>query len=187
MPVEYEKAGPEVHELAIEILAAHHPELRMPDGSFPLLCILLASNEGNDGGSAVEVNGYPAQARVSVIGYRQRVDDRKDVEIVLDERNWDGLNEPQQRALLDEQITALEVMRDENGAVKTDDLGRARLRVRLADWRITGFRSIAQRYGDDAACVRAAKAFQKAFGEVALKPAEERAPLFAGVGAGTRD
>jgi hypothetical protein len=138
------------------------------------ICILMASNDtAEDGEPAVKCHGYPAQAVVSVIPYKQRVDKRADAEIILDEQNWVDLTEPQQRALLDHEITHLQMQTDENGFVKTDDVGRPKLKLRLHDFQLGGFRTIAKRYGADAPEVKLARDFEERFGEDLLVQKQE--------------
>lgn len=189
MAIVLDQARPEVHQMAREILEAYHPQLKMgidTDGNaeYPTICILMASGAPN-GESSVVLHGYDCAAVIKVIAYDQRVDHRRDAEIKIDQRTWDEITEPQQRALLDHEITHLElVIDDKTGVVKTDDSGRPRLRLRIHDWQCGGFRSIAQRYGTDALEVIEARRFQVAYGDVALKPpapvpAPEKRELFA--------
>jgi hypothetical protein len=177
MSVIYDHADETVHEMAREILERHHPELRLPDKSFVRLCILIAADPDKPDESAVKCHGYPAQAVVSVIPYKQRVDKRADAEIIIDQRNWENLTEPQQRAVLDHEITHLEFVIEDN-IVKTDDQGRPKLRLRLHDYTVEGFRTIARRYGDDAPEVIAARAFEKDYGQDVLgRPGEPALPF----------
>lgn len=165
----YELAGPEVHDLARNILETHHPELKMPDGEHVRLCIMFAFTTDDSPEPPVKCHGYPAAAVVSVIPYKQRVDKRADAEIILDQKVWlDRLTELQQRALLDHEITHLEIQVDDHGLVKTDDTGRPKLKLKLHDYELGGFRSIAKRYGEDALEVMEAQRFVKDQGDVML-------------------
>lgn len=179
MPIRYEQADDSIHAMAREVMEKHHPELRMPDQSYVKLCILMAEDDDlEDGESTLKDAGYPLQAKVSVIQYKQRVDERDDAEILLDRANWERLTEPQQRALLDHAVTHLDIQKDENGFVKTDDVGRPKLKLKVPDFRLSGFRSVARRHGDDAPEVIAARAFERDYGEDVLG----RAELFGGGG-----
>lgn len=161
MSVILELADETVHQMAKEVLTLHHPELRLPDGHVKL-CIMMASSDREDGEPPVKNQGYPCYAVISVIPYKQRVDKRADAEIIIDKDRWvNDLTEPQQRALLDHEITHLEIQTDDMGMVKTDDTGRPKLKLKLHDWQIGGFRSIAMRYGSDALEVIEARKFQK--------------------------
>jgi hypothetical protein len=168
MPTCFQLADASVHALAKEVMEAHHPELRMPDGEFVRLCIMMAFGDANSDEPSLKLHGYPAAAIVKVIPYDQRVDKRADAEIKIDQSQWDSFTENQQRALLDHEITHLEIQKDKDGFVKTDDAGRPKLGVRLHDWQLGGFRSIAERYGTDAIEVMNARAFDEKFGDVAL-------------------
>lgn len=174
MGVIFEQADANVHQMASEIIERFHPELRPNGESFIRLCILLASHDSDKKGSAVKHDGYDCAAVISIIPYKQRVDKRADAEIVIDKDTWiNELTEPQQRALLDHEITHLEILHDESGAIKTDDVGRPKLSLRNHDWQLGGFRSIAQRYGNDALEVIAARKFDEGYGDVALKADEK--------------
>lgn len=165
----YEQAPPDVHEMAKEIIAQHHPALqRMLDGEPVRLCILFASSS-DEKQPAVKCHGYPAAAVISIIPYKQRVDKRADAEIIIDERHWEGLTDVQRRALLDHEITHLEIDLDENNLVRTDDSGRPKLRLKLHDFDFGGFRSVARRYGADAPEVILARKFEEDFGEDVLR------------------
>ncbi len=177
MPVSLSQAPAEIHALAGDILERYHDDLQC-NGERVRLCILTAVNDDASNEPPVKLHGYPRVGVISVIPYKQRVDKRADAEIVLDEREWGVMPEQRQRALLDHLITHLEFVKDSTtGAVKTDDLGRPKLRLCLCDWHLQGFRSIAQRYGADAFEVTAARQFQERYGDVV---SEKEAPLFAG-------
>lgn len=167
MPVVYEQAHDDVHDLAREIFEDHHPELLLPDKTYPKLCIMMATRSGDDPEPPLKLNNYPCAAIISVIPYKQRVDKRADAEILIDSAAWDGMTLPQQTALLDHEITHLELTKDGDGFLKTDDQGRPKLNLRNHDWQLGGFRSIAQRYGNDALEVCEARGFRKCFGDVA--------------------
>lgn len=177
MPTSYTLAPREVRMMADEIIREDwHADIRLGpgDGDFVRLCLFMAyGGEGDE--APVKLHGYPCAAAISVIAYKQRVDKRADAEIIIDAAWWDNATEPQQRALLDHEITHLEIERDKDGCLKTDDAGRPKLKLKLHDWQLGGFRSIAARYGDDAPEVVMARDFQAKFGEVALtkpKPVE---------------
>jgi hypothetical protein len=171
MPTCYEQADDAVHEMAREVLEKHHPDLRLPDKSHVRLCLLMAYGDDEEE-PAVKCHGYPAQAKISVIPLKQRVDKRADAEIIIDRKNWEDLTEPRQRALLDHEIEHLEIQKDENGFVKTDDIGRPKLKLRLHDFDFGGFRAVARRHGDDAPEVRLARQFEQDFGDDVLRKGE---------------
>lgn len=176
MSTSYEQVDDSVHALATQVLEKHHPELRFVDAaaesgfSFVRLCLLMAINDEDDE-PALKREGYPVQAITSVIPLKQRVDKRADAEIVIDRKKWDELDEPQRLALLDHCITHIDIAVDENGLVKTDDIGRPKLRTKPCDFRVEGFRSVARRHGEAAPEVIAARQFEQDFGDDVLRPA----------------
>ena len=175
MGVLYDQAEPEVHEMARKILEEHHKELKMPDGTFVRLCILMAfQKDKNCDEPAVVLHGYPCAAKVSIIPYKQRVDKRADAEIIIDQQAWDRMSLRRQQALLDHEITHITFEVDELGAVKTDDVGRPKLTLRLHDFELGGFSTVARRYGLDALEVIAAMKFRDDFGkDLLLESIEE--------------
>jgi hypothetical protein len=172
MSIEHEQADDFTYRLAREVMEAHHPELRMmgKDGpEYVRLCIFFAYDDDKPGESAVKCHGYPAAAVVSLIPAKARLDKRADAEIVIDRRNWEGLTETRQRALLDHEITHIEIQTDENGIVVSDYVGRPKLKLKLHDFDFGGFRSIARRYGEDAPEVQLARQFDQDFGEDVIR------------------
>jgi hypothetical protein len=132
------------------------------------LCIMFAFGDANSGEPALKDRGYPAAAVISVIPTKQRVDKRADAEILIDESRWKGMTDGQRRALLDRMVTYLEMQKDDVGLVKTDDIGRPKLKLLLCDWHLSGFRSIAERYGEDAMEVQEARRFREVYGDSVL-------------------
>lgn len=171
MPTTLVLAPKEIHDMAREILRAEwHHDIRLGQGNedqdFIRLCIFLAHSDSSE--PPVKLHGYPCAAKIAIIPYKQRVDKRADAEITIDALWWDNATEPAQRALLDHEISHLELSKDDLGCLKTDDQGRPKLSLRLHDWQLGGFRAIAQRYGDNAPEVAMARDFQKRHGDVAL-------------------
>lgn len=170
MPVIYDLAPPDVHDLATEVMRAHHQRLKLGGVDYVKLCLLMAkmSSDNESDEPAVKLHGYPCAAIISVIPYKQRVDKRADAEIVIDADAWDDMTEPQQMALLDHEITHLEIVTDKDGLVKTDDQGRPKLRLRIHDWQIGGFREVVMRHGSDAPETVQAREFSDKHGGLVL-------------------
>ncbi len=173
MAITYEPARPEIKAMADEVMRKYHPELEMGNsGEYPRLCIMTASSDDPEDPSPLKLHGYPCAAIISIIPYKQRVDKRADAEILIDARNWHDLTEPQQIAILDHECEHLQIQYDEHGIVKTDDCGRPKLKMRLHDFTVAGFRSIAIRHGDNAPEVLLAQDFVKKFGADVLPKTE---------------
>jgi Putative phage metallopeptidase len=166
------QADDETYAMLDEILRTYHPELEMGNsGEWPTIAIMMAVNEDPDE-APLKINGDPCAAIISVVSYKQRVDNRRDAELLIDAKIWNDLNEAQRRALLDHEATHLQVQFDKDGIIKTDDCGRPKLKMRLHDWTCTGFRSVAKRHGENALEVIQARAFVKKFGADVLAKEE---------------
>lgn len=178
MGVIFEKASQEVHSMVDKLLRDYHPELQMPRVSdhpdeppaFITIRVMMASlpDDADAADRPLKKDGEPVALIVKAIPYVQRVDDRRDAEIHLDQSVWVGLTPRQQLALLDHGISALQFSLDKYNTVKTDDLGRPRVTIRPPDWHIRGYRSVAMRWGEDAIEVRNARQFRDDYGDVAL-------------------
>lgn len=109
MPIGYSQAGSEVHEAALQIMQEHHKDLKLSDDTWPTLCLMFVHGEDKEGEAPLKLHGYPCAAVVSVIPVKQRADKRADAEILIDEKWWEKANERQRTALLDHEITHLEI------------------------------------------------------------------------------
>lgn len=174
MAIGYTQCGSEIHDAADQVMQEHHKALRLSDGSFPRLCLMFVHDVDDE--QPLKLHGYPCAAVISVIPHKQRADKRADAEILIDEKWWNSAGDKERTALLDHEITHLEICIDDAGFVKCDDQGRPKFKLRLHDWQLGGFRCIAERYGDAAPEVQMARQFEKDFGGVTLASA---APLFA--------
>lgn len=97
------------------------------------------------------VSGYPAIARVRICSLDERVAGRADAEIVLDRGEWMGLEQAEQVAVMDHELTHLVLVYEKmgrvvTGTVKRDDHNRPRLKMRRHDYQVGGFRDIAERH-----------------------------------------
>lgn len=169
MPLVYEQACEAIHDMAKEILVAHHPELEMAPGEYPTLCIMFVSQKDPDEIDApLKINGDPCAAIISVIPHKQRADERADAEILIDAKVWAKLAEQQRRALLDHECTHMELKVDQDGILQVDGCGRPKIGMRRHDWVLTGFLSISKRYGGDALEVIDMRRFMKDYGDSVL-------------------
>ena len=111
-------------------------------------------------------HGYPAAAVIKIMSQEQRAAGSSDCRLKVSLEVWDEATDMQREALLMHELEHLVLLREENGAVKTDDCHRPRLKCKLHDWELGGFASIAERYGDDAMEVRAARQVVGEFGQI---------------------
>jgi len=158
MPITYEKAKADVQALINQVIADYHEDLKEYEVR---VSAVMARNVSDDGLvlPAVKLNGYPCAATVRIISYKNRVCGLPDAQITIDEDTWNAAPEETRIALLDHELTHLEVSKDADGCVRTDDAGRPKLTTRLHDHQFGWFGEVAKRHGDASYEVQQAKAF----------------------------
>jgi hypothetical protein len=98
-------------------------------------------------GPALKHHGYPAAAVIRVVSQKDRVAGLPDALIDFDGDRYDDFSEEEKRALIDHELTHLELLRDEEGQPKLDDCFRPRLRLRPHDAEIGVFYDVVERHG----------------------------------------
>lgn len=154
MPVTYTKAPESVGDLLSDVLVRYHGELVEHEVTVGV----LVAHSGEDRKPPVKLHGYPCAATIRVTPYKQRVQGIEDALITLNGALWAAFTEAERAALLDHELEHLELVRDREGQVKADDQGRPKLKLRLHDWQLGGFESIAKRHGPAAPEVTAYRA-----------------------------
>ena len=155
--------GPEVSDLLKQVMDQYHPELVKADVKIGLLYAWPSS----DGGDALMLHGYPAAAVVKKTSLRDRVQGIDDAVITINGPTWKGLDDDEKIALLDHECTHLEVCYDEEeGGVATDDAGRPKLKIRLHDFQVGWFKSIADRHGMASFEVKQAQTLKTDWGQL---------------------
>jgi Putative phage metallopeptidase len=193
MPKTYEDAPVELTTTIIDARQMWHPVL---DRCEVTASALLEADYDKDSGelcSSLVVGGYPAAAMVKITPLRDRALGVADAVIVVDARWWaDHPDELERRALIDHELTHLEVCSDPAGRVTidgdgelvgkpvSDDRGRPKLRIRKHDFVIGGFIEVARRHKQRAVEVQQVEMLQNSLGQwawdfpaVALAPAAE--------------
>lgn len=159
MPITYETAPASVLDLLAKVMRKHHPELARAEVRVAVLMALT-----DDASPAVVLRGYQCAATIQKLSIKQRVLTNHDALMILDGNRWLDWPERSQQALLDHELTHLEVGIDKDGFLKTDAIGRPKLYMRLHDWEIGGFEAVARRWGSDALDVVAARRFRREYG-----------------------
>ncbi|WP_020472457.1 putative metallopeptidase [Zavarzinella formosa] len=152
MPTTYYKpdAFHPVTELLAGIMGKYHRPLKDAEVR---VGVLLASNPD---GPALKHGGYPALAKISVCPLKDRVKWEHDAELLIDEAEWDSLDSLARAALIDHELTHLDlVIKEEklsgNRILQRDDIGRPKLKLRKGDWNGgDGFREVVMRHGEAA-------------------------------------
>ena len=148
MVTTYERSTNELDDLLAAVMDEFHPHLRDARLTVEILRAHATRDENGDPvGPAVKLHGYECCATIRIVGLKDRVAGRGDAELVLDGDNLDTWSEDQLRAILDHELTHLELQVDDYGAVKRDDIGRPLLRIRKHDRQFGWFDCVARRHG----------------------------------------
>jgi hypothetical protein len=140
MSVEFSKAGADVQLLCRNVLNACHKHLSQ--ARVDVLC-LFASDEDKKGNRkhAVKLRGRFCAATARIVSLPDRASGMADAVITIDELAWDGLSPSQREALLDHELTHLELTHER------DACGRPVLKMRKHDWELHGFHEVLERRG----------------------------------------
>lgn len=151
--------------LLVKAVETWHPDLAENKVRVQML---FADTDGD--GPAVRHGGYPAIATIRVVPLRDRLTKGYDAEMLVSRPDWDLMTAKHKLALLDHELSHLEVIRKEvkqprgrgrprkdevvekEYVVAFDDLGRPKLKLRKGDWNAgDGFSEVVYRHGDYAA------------------------------------
>lgn len=167
MPTTYVKADAEVMAIVKDTMKKHHPLLKTAEVK---VCVLMASAARDEHGEiicpALKLHGVQAAAIAKIIPYKQRAAGREDCEITIDADGWEDLHEGERVALIDHELTHFELAFDDEGNVKSDDMGRPKLTTRHHDHDFGWFNSIASKHGDASYEVKQAKLFADENGQI---------------------
>ncbi len=151
MPRTFEKLDPG-HKILIrlgQMMAAHHQPLSEADVTVDVLLVRNVDAEGECIDPALAHHGYPAAAVVKINSLSDRVEGKADATIKVDGNRWDEWPDARLDAILDHELTHLELKLKE-GVLQRDDVGRPMLRMRKHDQSYGWFNEIAERHGEDA-------------------------------------
>lgn len=96
----------------------------------------------------IKVRGHRAWAQCRIINLKDRAKGNADAEILIDGDHWDRISLPEQEAILDHELHHLSVIVSRQGAVRTDDLNRPKLKLRKHDIEFGWFTVVAERNGE---------------------------------------
>lgn len=150
--VVYENAPDTVYATVARVMKEYHKELT--DAGVTVGCTFARAGKNKHGHKpAVMVHGFPKDAKVNKTDQKARLNGAKDAQIIFDATVWDGLSDPQRRALIDHELTHLVLKREgntEDGPIVMDDAQRPKLAMRLHDTEIGVFKEVIERHGKDA-------------------------------------
>lgn len=147
----------DVTELVAAVREEHHRYLEGADVTVDVLMVSDIDEESGEVLPALTLHGYPAAATIKIVGPAQRALGQADALMMIDVVSWRELPPAGRRALIDHELTHLEVVCGKKGEIKRDDSGRPKLKMRLHDYEIGGFREVIERHGKAAPEVITAK------------------------------
>lgn len=122
------------------LIGKHYPDLNEAEATFEVL-------ECTGG---VMLHGRQVTDLVKVRKLEDRAAGSPDVRFVLDSDDWKNADKKRRAAILDHALCHLEVVRDKEGRIKSDDVGRPRIRMKLHDFEVAGFYDVMRRHKDQA-------------------------------------
>lgn len=159
----YDKPPKDAPSMVKELIKTVHTELAEAEVKVAVLSVLPSGSSDKKQTPAIKHQGYPAIALIKINSVRDRAEGKADATILVDAKKWEEMTETQRRAVIDHELTHLQVVRDDQGHVESDDQGRPKLKMRLHDWQIGGFAEVANRNKAAAPEVMQAKAFNEEF------------------------
>jgi hypothetical protein len=157
--------APDVTDAIDAVRAEHHEELTD---------VTIAGLFAFDTESSLPVlkhQGYAAGAVVRITPLKDRALGVADATIVVDRAGWLALSACQRNALIDHELTHLEVKTEEEEGAKEpvpvfDALGRPKLLMRKHDHQFGWFDEVAQRHGEASPEVRQARVLMESSGQL---------------------
>lgn len=168
MSKSYEKANPDVMRLLEAVVKQHHKDLAKEGVRVGVTMV-----ECEDG-PAVTHAGQPCAAKVELVTLAKRVHAPVDAIIQVDEAIWKELNGEARNALIDHEVTHLELVRDAKEKVKRAADGRPKIRLRPDDWMLTGFAEVVKRHGRAALEYQALRSLDEQHGQLLFDWARPR-------------
>jgi hypothetical protein len=172
------RADSETMDLMVRVMRECHKELVEAKVRVGILFASVELDQnGRPMGIPVRCHGTPAAAKVKLISRRKRLEGIPFEAIIeIDEHRWDLLTEEGQEALLDHELTHLQLKRDKDSNLPiADDDGRPKLKMRPDDWSLTGFADVVRRRGHMALEAQSFKELYDRYGQM-LFPWMETVP-----------
>jgi len=140
----YAKCPAAITDKVSEIISKYHPTLA--GVGIKIACLTVANTEEDE--PALLLHGYPCAAVVKILGAKDRARGVGDAEIVFDEVVYNDLSAEEQNALIDHELTHLEVKRrPKTGKPVFDAYKRPALQMKLHDRQFGWFDEVAKRHG----------------------------------------
>ena len=154
----YEKAGKAIEQRVRRALKTWHSRLLVvideekPKETYelPIETILAFGSRDRYGvviGDAITVRGCKAAACIRITKLEERVAGRGDAIIWIDGDSCKDWQDATFDAIIDHELTHLEIIEGKYGGPCFDDAGRLRLKIRPHDFEVGWFEEVAERHG----------------------------------------
>jgi hypothetical protein len=147
----FREADAAVQKLVATVAKKHHKELTEAGVTITtLMAFATRKEDGSLSGPAMAEKGFALAGRIKITSHKDRVAGLADAILMLDGDRWEEWSEERQAALVDYELTHLEIRRDEEGGVLLDDCCRPKLKIKQHDAQVGVFFSNMEKYGKDA-------------------------------------
>ncbi len=165
--VTYEKADEKVIEMINRVADMYHQNLKGNEVKFlAIMAYAPLDEEGNRKRPAITKSGNACSAFIRVLPLKERLVKEADAEITIDGDVWEEYPEATRIAVIDHELSHLNVKLDKNGDLKRDALRRPMLKTIRDDIVYWGNSKIAERHGANSIEVLAAKQLKDRYGDV---------------------
>lgn len=145
----FESAEEQVRAYVDRLLEQHHHDLNEAEVQIGLIFVSDFDKDDNPVPS-IKLHGAFAAGCISLVKGVAGVFNPYQAQIQIDKLYWDNASEEVRLALVDHEIEHIELVRDKNGIVQTDDRNRTMIKLKPDDWVLTGFMSVVRRHGPNA-------------------------------------
>lgn len=170
MSTNYVTPPAEVSDLVNDTIAQHHERLLALEIPVTVGVLMVwgdIDEEGQLTSSTLKHHGVPAAAITKINNLKLRAYGLPDAEILIDQFVWDFASNEARVALIDHELTHIELVYKDNTIV-LDDLGRPKLRTRTHDWHFGWFDEVVERHGKHSFESVQAQQFYKQSGQLFL-------------------
>lgn len=101
------------------------------------------------GGPAIRHHGAPALATISIVKGEERATGGPDLRIRVDKVRYEELRPRRQEAMFAHELYHIVMSKTRKGVTRRDAYDRPVVKFRPDDWSITGFKEVADWYGED--------------------------------------
>lgn len=146
MPKEYKLAPKPVRTVTAKLLKKYHEELSKAEIDIAIVFVNAGQDKTGFPIPAIVKNGKICAAKIGNTTTIHRVCGLADVIMQIDEQIWDKLRTETRDALIDHELTHLEISKDKDGYPMTDAAGRPVIQMKPHDVELGIFQEIVARH-----------------------------------------